>query len=131
MNDADCYIVLGTGEKYSILPTDISDGYHTFDELYEHRVILFIALMQCHKDKSWKSKLHSDGSKFEGWFIGGINKQEGSQITYHLPESYWSEVDVETLERAPNFDGHTSQNVLTRISNLKPLDIKGKLSSPY
>ena len=35
---------------------DISDGYHTFQELYEHRIILFSALCNVYPDISWKSK---------------------------------------------------------------------------
>lgn len=33
-------------EAIKLLPNagEVSDGYHTFDELYEHRVALFIAL---------------------------------------------------------------------------------------
>ena len=77
------------------------DGYHTFDELYEHRIALFLALMSaedslneefaCDLDtaKIWKSKIHSDGSVMEGWFIAGINQEKGEQITYHLPISKW------------------------------------------
>ena len=67
----------------------------------------------------WRSKLHSDGSSFEGWFILGMNKKPGEQITYHLPESYWKELDwVETLEQAPEWDGHTSADVLNRLKDL-------------
>lgn len=112
----------------------ISDGYHTFDELYEHRITLFIAL--CRKIQSplyygdqrnimgddlkvWRSKLHSDGTSFDGWFILGINKEKGKQITYHLPISKWEETEfAETLEKAPEFDGHTSEDVLERLNKL-------------
>ena len=67
---------------------EIADGYHTFGELYEHRIILFIALCRAYSEdvteyKSvpvWRSKLHSDGTIFDGWFIMGINKEKGKQI---------------------------------------------------
>lgn len=99
---------------------EISDGYHTFDELYDHRITLYIALCRKIRDADvWRSKLHSDGSNYEGWFILGINKFEGNQITYHIPLERWIETDfAETLEQAPEFDGHTSQDVLERIKNL-------------
>ncbi len=96
----------------------ISDGYHTFGELYKHRIKLYIALAYCMNEKTavWKSKLHSDGSSFEGWFLLGINKSKGKQITYHLPMSEWDNCDfAETLDCAPEFDGHTSDDVLLRI----------------
>lgn len=101
------------------------DSYHTFRELYDHRIELFIALCRTNRysdggaGPTWRSKLHSDGSKFDGWFILGLGKREGQQITYHLPESKWESCDfAETLEKAPEFDGHTSEDVLKRLSNL-------------
>lgn len=108
---------------------EVSDGHHTFDELYDHRIRLFISLcktrqklgyaLQRDSGSVWRSKLHSDGSAFEGWFILGINKKASEQITYHLPDSYWKELDwAETLECAPEWDGHTSADVLTRLQFL-------------
>jgi len=97
----------------------VSDGYHTFDELYEHRVVLFIALCKKYHElleDVWRSTLHSDGTHFKGWFIMGINKEEGKQITYHLPISKWKDTHfADTLKKAPKWDGHTSEDVLKRI----------------
>lgn len=95
----------------------VSDGYHTFSELYAHRILLFITLMKCNKIISWKSRLHSDGTKYEGWFIGGMKLPSGD-ITYHMPNNYWEMLtDIETLEQSPEFDGHTSDDVLKRLNN--------------
>jgi len=106
----------------------ICDGFHTFDELYEHRIRLFISLCEffiqgkpIHDNRNvWKSWLHSDGSRYYGWFVMGIGKEFGNQITYHLPSKYWEECDkfTETLEKAPEYDGHTSEDVLERLKNL-------------
>jgi hypothetical protein len=95
----------------------VSDGYHTFEELYAHRHWLFIALCR-HRQDVWKSKRHSDGSMFKGMFIAGIGTKNGKQITYHLPLKLWREVRGETLDFAPPFDGHTSQNVVHRLKSL-------------
>lgn len=105
---------------------EVSDGYHTFGELYEHRITLFIALCRAlvsygefQNPDVWRSKLHSDGTSFDDWFILGIGKEKGEQMTYHLPLSKWIETEfAETLEKAPEFDGHTPQNVLKRIKEL-------------
>lgn len=99
------------------------DGYHTFDELYEHRITLYIAFCKQMESRTymqiWRSKLHSDGTSFDGWFILGIGKEIGKQITYHLPNDRWDEVSfAKTLEKAPEFDGHTSADVLERIKKL-------------
>lgn len=107
----------------------INDGYHTMDELYEHRINLFIALCKyvIYNDVKlrglnysvWRSKLHSDGSEYKGWFLLGIHKKPGEMISYHLPLSKWDEIGLaETLEKAPEFDGHTSADVLERLKYL-------------
>lgn len=99
----------------------ISDGYHTFEELYEHRIVLYIALCGSIVDTHyiWRSHYHSDGTIWDGWFILGIGINKGEQITYHLPLSKWSDTDfAETLGQSPKFDGHTSKDVLLRISEL-------------
>ena len=97
-----------------------SDGYHTFKELYEHRITLYIALCKSLKNGNvWRAKLHSDGTSFEGWFILGIWFEKGKQITYHLPLEKWDETNfAQTLEKAPDWDGHTSKDVLERIKKL-------------
>jgi hypothetical protein len=106
----------------------ISDGYHTFDELYEHRIVLFITLCKKIEELSrkksepnpiWKSQLHSDGSNFDGWFILGIGAESGKQITYHLPNEYWDKIPFAVgLKKAPTFDGHKPQDVLSRIMEI-------------
>lgn len=106
-----------------------SDGYHTFDELYEHRTTLFIAwvkalvyLGEASILLPWKSRKHSDGTMFDGWFIMGVGIAPGDQITYHLPLSKWDETSfVREIERAPDFDGHTSADVLKRIQAVELL----------
>lgn len=90
------------------------DGFHTHEELYEHRNALIIALVR--EKKGWRSKFHSDGTMDKGWFIVGINKLPGYQITYHLPLSKWRLLDeIETLGKAPLWDKHTSEEVLERL----------------
>jgi hypothetical protein len=105
---------------------DISDGYHTFGELYEHRISLYIKLCEwatwlgdSRTERVWRSKLHHDGSSFDGWFILGISELSGKQISYHLPISKWDECNfADTLDKAPEWDGHTSNDVLERLKQL-------------
>ena len=102
---------------------DVSDGYHTFGELYEHRIELWIKLCDylslpadSNSPRVWRSRLHSDGSVFNGWFILGYGEEAGEQVTYHLPNNRWDDTDFAiTLPRAPEFDGHTSADVLERL----------------
>lgn len=115
-------------QLYGINIGKISDGYHTFDELYEHRIELYLKLAELvywitrdnsiRRDTVWCSKLHSDGTSIDGWFLLGINQSPGDQITYHLPMKYWDRACqhvVKVLDKAPEFDGHTSQDVLERL----------------
>lgn len=57
---------------------------------------------------------------FKGdWFIAGINKEKGNQITYHLRKSiYWDKLKVEELDNAPEWDGHTPADVIERLLKL-------------
>lgn len=111
---------------------DISDGFHTFGELYEFRLALTVALFkQIARDKThrgqpnptWRSKLHSDGTMFDGFFIVGMdtwtNEGELRQITFHYTIEAWDLFDfAEVLEKAPEWDGHTSKDVLERLKAL-------------
>jgi len=96
----------------------ISDGFHTFWELYDHRCNLFIALCKSLNQNYTvvKSKLHDDGSEFEGWFIVQIEHSWISQISYHLPNNLRETCDfITTVEKANKRDGHTSDDVLERL----------------
>ncbi len=128
MADVSIRYLLNKAIKDSEVNTSlISDGHHTFGELYDHRIALFIALCLSimknnghkHEYNVWRSWRHSDGSETPGWFILGIGKEKGEQITYHLPESAWEECGlIPILTFAPVFDGHSSEDVLERIRKL-------------
>lgn len=98
----------------------ISDGYHTFNELYHHRAMLFAALcMTSFSSHAWKSLLHHDPNEpmYDGMFIVGVNTPNG-QATYHYDiDPYWNLFKVTELERAPEFDGHTPEEAIQRIYN--------------
>jgi hypothetical protein len=94
-----------------------SDCFHTFAELYDHRCLLFIALMKSHPRMSWRSLRHSDNSFHEGWFIAGMRTPSGD-VTYHLPDSMWYALDgIEEKKVAPAWDGHTPADVVERLTN--------------
>ncbi|UZV40793.1 hypothetical protein 12Stean4476_00031 [Erwinia phage Stean] len=98
-----------------------SDGYHTFNELYAHRVRLFSSLMHSYADRSWWSQQHHDGSTMDGWIIAGIDTPAGP-ATYHLPESEIPNLPAGTvLERGKLWDGHNSDDVLERLRSLRSL----------
>lgn len=99
---------------------DTSDGYHTFNELYHHRAVLFSVICNEHHDIAWKSKKHHDGTMYDGMFIVGIDTPEG-QATYHYDiDPYWNLFRVKELELAPEWDGHTPGEAIRRIGTLTP-----------
>ena len=98
---------------------EVSDGHHTFNELYQHRHMLFIALMHCYPEISWRAPEHADGSVYNEWFIAGMHLPTGD-ISYHLPAWLWPMLDlsgIETMDKAPEWDGYTPNDVLERLWN--------------
>lgn len=87
----------------------VSDGYHTFDELYQHRCLLYINLCLAHVDKcAWKPH-------YPGWPVL-FYESPGGQISYHVEEK-WLPLFEHKIRRDDNYawDGHTSVHVLERL----------------
>lgn len=100
---------------------ETSDGYHTFNELYHHRAVLFSVIVATFSERAWKSKLHADGTMYDGMFIVGIETPDG-QATYHYDiDPYWDLFRCTELGRAPEWDGHTPDQAIERIGKLADL----------
>ena len=96
-------------------PSKVSDGYHTFEELYDHRCLLFIQLIGLLPAFSFASYCHSDETVWEGWFIAGCRLNNG-MITYHLPIKFADLIPNSVwVPKAPEWDGHTSRDVCDRL----------------
>lgn len=104
---------------------EFSDGYHTFNELYHHRAILFAVICNQFKKLAWKSTLHSDDTMYDDMFIVGINTPQGPATYHYNIEPYWDLFDCKELPKAPEWDGHTPDDAIKRIYSLvednKPL----------
>ena len=94
----------------------MSDGYHTFADLYEQRLILSAALAK-NNPHAWKSKQHEDGSVpfGGGWFIMGFETDEGC-YTYHYELKDWDLFRCKELDKGKPWDGHTSKDVRRLLS---------------
>jgi hypothetical protein len=100
-----------------------SDGYHTFNELYEFRKAYNAALFnewavggKCSVHKSWR---HHDGELCfgGGWFIVVAVLPQG-QISNHYEAKDWDLFAVPEVERVLfEFDGHTGADVVTRLKD--------------
>lgn len=98
---------------------EVSDGHHTFDELYAHRIRLFSTLMHAYPHLSWWSRKQFDGQEFKGWVLAGITTPSG-EITYRLPESEVPNLPEGTeLEVGKEWDGHTGNDVLKWLLSLR------------
>ena len=111
---------------------DLSDGYHTFNELYEFRKIYNTALfnewarlwrigeddeVNFDVHKSWE---HHDGELCfgGGWFIVSAMLPTGL-ISNHYKAEDWDLFKIPEVEKALHeFDGHTSEDVLNRLKKL-------------
>ena len=101
----------------------MSDGYHTFADLYEQRLILSAALAK-NNPHAWKSKRHEDGSVpfGGGWFIMGFDTDEGC-YTYHYELKDWDLFQCKELDKGKPWDGHTSKDV-RRLLSIPAADVE-------
>lgn len=102
----------------------ISDGYHTFDELYEFRkvynAILFNEWAKQNKYDVHKSWRHHNGELCfgGGWFIVVAVLPTG-QISNHYEAKDWELFKIPVVEKAKyEFDRHTSKDVIDRLIDL-------------
>ena len=104
-----------------VITGETSDGYHTFNELYHHRAVLFSVIVKVFPDHAWKSRKHHDGTMYDGMLIVGIETPDG-QATYHYDvDPYWDMFKCKDLEYAPEWDGHTPAQAIDRIGKLEPV----------
>jgi hypothetical protein len=107
---------------------NISDGYHTFNELYEYRLLynasMFNELAKQGLYDVHKSKRHSDGTipfGDENWFIVQAELPTG-QISNHYEMKEWDLFNIPEKEKANTYDGHTPQDVAKRLRDFLSLE---------
>lgn len=109
-------------DKHPVITEDTSDGYHSFKELYDFRLVYNAALFNelVHRGiKVTKSKRHSDGKRcFDSydWFIVQAELPTG-QISNHYEMKYWGYFNIPEVEKADEWDGHTPHDVLQRLTD--------------
>lgn len=95
---------------------NVSDGYHTFDELYQHRTLLYLNFtLKAMELTDWRVgwKPH-----YPGWPVLFLETPKG-QMSYHFEEKYLGLI-VDKIPRVDNYEwnGHTSNDVLTILTEL-------------
>lgn len=108
----------------SDLTENLSDGYHTFKELYEFRKVYNAALFnewaRQNKYETHKSLRHYDNELCfgGGWFIVVAILPTG-QISNHYEIKDWDLFQIPEVDKALyEFDGHTGQDVIERLKAL-------------
>lgn len=118
-------------ERGEVITGETSDGYHTFNELYEFRLLynaaLFNEFSAQGKYQVHKSKKHSDGLPcFDGTYFIVMAQLPAGQISNHYKLCYWDLFKCEEREQADKWDGHTAQDVAKRLSALSKGEEVGK-----
>ena len=115
---------------------EVSDGYHTFNELYYYRMLYNAAFFNLlPKNLVHKSKRHHTGEECfgGGWFIVMANLPTG-QISNHYELKDWDLFKVPEKEFADEWDGHTPQEAAERLYKYlqqeQPESSKGKFVFP-
>lgn len=125
LRPGDMVRVDGPGSWEIIDPSDISDGYHTFNELYRYRMLYHAAFVnvvsavgpevidKVQTVKSWK---HSDGEPCfgGGWFIV-VTALPTGQISNHYEAQHWDLFNVPEVDLPPTYDGHTPAESADRL----------------
>lgn len=130
----------------SLLPSEekelISDGYHTFKELYDIRLAYNVALFNEWASSWLKNKYYRDSGKLiglieprynvhkswkhydgelcfgGGWFIVVAILPTG-QISNHYKAEDWDLFKIPETEKALfSFDGHSGEDVINRLKQL-------------
>jgi hypothetical protein len=101
-------------KTFKIVDGDISDGYHTFAELYNHRVLLYIALIKMTQFPCYYKPDH-----YPGWDAVYLELPTG-QISYHIPFQYRDALIGRAKEVGEEYewDGHDSDVVRSRLNLL-------------
>lgn len=107
-------------ETTQFIDENTSDGYHTFKELYEFRkvynAILFNEWCSQGKYLVHKSTKHADGEDCfgGGWFIV-VETLPTGDISNHYEMQDWDLFVCKTRDKAKEWDGHTSRDVVARL----------------
>lgn len=100
---------------------ELDDGFHTFNQLYHQRAVLFATIVNQNPELAWKSFKHEDGKYcFDSngeWFIVGIDTPEGSYTYHYETDPYWDMFNCKELDKGKHWDGHTEEDV-TRLLSL-------------
>lgn len=113
-------------EKTRLTNGDMSDGYHTHNELYHYRMLYNVHTLHAFAAVGWQVtrswKHHSGEACFGGgWFVVQADTPAG-QITNHYQAEHWHLFEgIEEVPTSPQWDGHTPPVAAQRLEAVIPL----------
>lgn len=116
-----------TGREYTfdVENSEVTDSYHTMQELYDMRLALCVNLFNAMSltDEGRimgqpfvvKSKLHNDGTMFPSYFVIAAFL-DNRQISFHYKLEHWDKFQIPEVKQVMwEYDGHTSKDVIERL----------------
>ncbi len=103
-------------ENNTVIDGNTSDGYHTFNELYDHRCLLWIALILT--GRVGPPAIVKD--HYEGWDLLAAGNAHSGQLSYHVPVKFRPLYDGRLLQITADdykaaYNGHTPADVLNGL----------------
>jgi hypothetical protein len=113
-------------EKERLASGEMSDGYHTHNELYQYRMLYNVLALHgfmtagWHVTRSWRH--HSGEECFGGdWFVVHAETPTG-QITNHYRGEHWNLfAGIPEVETSPKWDRHTPPVAAQRLEAAVPI----------
>ena len=97
----------------------ITDGYHSFDDLYEHRNLLFLNLIVHMDYREEATAYYTEDPNMPGWILVVLETEKLGQISYHMQDGY--DQFLKHIPKIPwnelNWDSRSSLEVSLRLRN--------------
>jgi hypothetical protein len=110
-------------KTFKIVGDDISDGYHTFDEIYYHRKLLYVNLCLSNAEDC----VFADHKDWDSLVL--VYNSLAGQISYHIDYGMLPLIKgriKEVIFGDHKWDGHSPGDVLDRLSLLAKLNREEK-----
>lgn len=84
--------------------------------LRAERDALFVVLLLINWKTAWRSRKSAEGRTEAGWIFAGLVLPTGVEVVHTLPAGLWGALGLlTTFERAPEWDGHTTEDASRRL----------------
>lgn len=78
-------------------------------------------LAKIYSSRAYRANNNDNWESYPWWFVLWIHTPNWD-VSYHLPNKYWSELDwywIQTTLNAPQWDWHTSKDVIDRLHKIQ------------